>query len=239
MERVKEGGNHMRLVPGVHQVEGVEANVYILEFPDHLTLVDTGLPSNAGRILSCIDGLGRKPSDIRNIVLTHCHVDHTGNVRALKRSTGARLLVHEKDAPFVAGREELPLPKGLDEATRKAMSSFQTEYTEPDVLLREGDAIDGLEVIHLPGHTPGSISLYSEERGILFAGDAIRFLDGRLQGPPEPFTPDMDLAIRSLRKLTGLEYDVLLSGHGTPLMPGASERVRVFCQALFQSGDNA
>jgi len=228
----------MRIVPGVHRVEGVEANVYILEFPDHLTLVDTGLPSNAGKIFDCIDGLGRKPSDVRNIVLTHCHVDHTGNVRTLKRSTGAKLFVHERDAPFVAGREELPLPKDLDEAIRKAMSSFKIEYVEPDTLLREGDAIDGFEVIHVPGHTPGSISLYSEERGILFSGDAIRYLDGRLQGPPEPYTPDMDMAIRSLKKLTGLEYDVLLSGHGMPLMPDASKRVRVFCQALLQSGDN-
>jgi glyoxylase-like metal-dependent hydrolase (beta-lactamase superfamily II) len=235
----KKGETCMEIIPRVHIVDGVDANVYILETPDHLTLIDTGLPGRLERILNYINKPGRDPSSVSSIILTHSHIDHMGNVSALKRLTGARLFVHEDDAPFVAGRKSFPLLKGLEGAILKALPSLKLEYVEPDVLLREGDEIEGFTVIHNPGHTPGSISLYSRERGVISVGDALRYIDGEIRGPPTEFTPDMDQAIRSLGKLTGMEYDIMLSGHGTPLGPHASERVREFCRSLIKTGDEA
>ena len=91
---------------------------------------------------------------------------------------------------------------------------FQT--IEPDVVLKDGDEIDGLKVIHTPGHTKGSICLYKPGE-ILFAGDALRTDKG---GNPKPSPKMMNLdtreALESVEKLAALEFHVLLPGHGVP-----------------------
>lgn len=87
-------------------------------------------------------------------------------------------------------------------------------------------------VVHTPGHTPGSISLYDPVRRLLFAGDAVRFVNGKINGPPERFTLDMQQAIQSIQKISQLDFDVMLSGHGEPLKPDASERVKEFYASL-------
>jgi glyoxylase-like metal-dependent hydrolase (beta-lactamase superfamily II) len=224
----------MEIANGVHLVDGTNANVYILLY-DNLTIVDTGMPGQLNKILDYIKFLGKKPSDVSKIVLTHCHVDHMGNAYELKKITNAKLYVHEKDAPYVLGKEKLPSPKGFAGAAMKVASSFlKVKYVEPDVLLKEGDVIDDFVVIHNPGHTPGSISLYSKNRKLIIVGDELRYMDGKLQGPPEQFTPDMVSAVRSMEKLTKMEYDIMLCGHGIPLKPNASEKVKDFYKATIE-----
>ena len=95
-------------------------------------------------------------------------------------------------------------------------------------MLKEGDKVGRLIVIHTPGHSEGSISLLDCERKVMFAGDAVRFMDGKMTGPPEHFTLDMDKAKNSIRKISTFDFDVLLSGHGQPLMPEASQKVKDF-----------
>jgi glyoxylase-like metal-dependent hydrolase (beta-lactamase superfamily II) len=87
-------------------------------------------------------------------------------------------------------------------------------------------------VVHTPGHTLGSISLYDPVRRVLFVGDAVRFVEGKIEGPPERFTADMQQAIKSIQKISQLDFDVMLSGHGEPLKPNASERVKEFYASL-------
>ncbi len=222
----------MEITNGIHLVDGTNANVYII-LGDNLTVIDTGMPGQLNKIVDYVKSIGKNPSDISKIVLTHCHVDHIGNAYELKKITGAMLYVHEKEAPYVAGKEKLPSPKGFTGAAMKVASTFmKVKYVEPDFLIKEGDNVDDLVVIHNPGHTPGSISLYSKERKVIFVGDELRYIDGKIQGPPEQFTPDMDLAIRSMEKLTKIEYDIMLSGHGMPLKTNASEKVKEFYKTL-------
>jgi len=220
---------------GIHLVDGTNANVYIVVNDNNLTIIDTGMPGQLGKILDYIKHLGKKPSDVTKIILTHCHVDHIGNAFELKKLTNAKLYVHEKDAPYVSGKEKMPSPKGLAGAAFKVASPFfKVKYVEPDILLKENDVVDGFVVIHNPGHTPGSISLYSVDKKILFVGDELRYMDGKIQGPPEQFTPDMDLAIKMMEKLTKIDYDIMLSGHGEPLKPKASIKVKDFYRALIE-----
>lgn len=94
---------------------------------------------------------------------------------------------------------------------------FHATPVEPDLRLKENDTIGSLIVLHTPGHTPGSISLYDNKRKVLFVGDTARFMKGKLQGPPPQFTPDMGNAKTSIERLSKLEFEVLLSGHGEPL----------------------
>lgn len=223
----------MEIVSGVHQVDGVNANVYLLIDEEKLTVVDTGMPKNAEKILGYVGKINRQPSSISRILLTHCHIDHVGSAYELKRITNAKVGVHQEDAEFVSGKKSMPAPKGAMSIAFKVMSPFfKFRPVEPDITLKENAKVGGLVVVHTPGHTPGSISLYDPVRRVLFVGDAVRFVDGKIKGPPERFTPDMQQAIKSIEKISRLGFDVMLSGHGEPLKLNASDRVKEFYASL-------
>jgi hypothetical protein len=66
----------------------------------------------------------------------------------------------------------------------------------------------------------------------MFVGDAVRFIDGKVQGPPEGFTLDITKAKESICRISTFDFDALLSGHGKPLMPLASDKVKEYCSEL-------
>lgn len=104
----------MEIIPGVHQIDSVNGNCYIIIIGDGLVLVDTGLPGNTRKILAYVhDTLECIPSDIEAIILTHYHLDHTGNAYELWDATGAKVAIHENDADCVAGIKPMPKPGGL------------------------------------------------------------------------------------------------------------------------------
>lgn len=95
-----------------------------------------------------------------------------------------------------------------------------------------GDPLGRATVVHVPGHTPGSIALHLPSERLLICGDTIDHRRGGLGRPPKPFTADMDQAIASLRRMAGLEFEVLCPGHGAAIVGGAGEKVRAMVQAL-------
>ena len=204
----------MKVAEGVHRIDGVRiSNAYLVSVEDGLLLVDTGIPGNAKRTLASIERLGRRPDELRTIVLTHWHIDHVGSVAELTRLTGAQVAIHGLDAPVLAGRER-PV-KG-----RRAMAVitrlFRLRAVTADLLLRDGDRIGGLEVVHVPGHTAGSIVLRRDD-GVVFSGDAL--LGDRHGGtrPPDPgLSLDPAQARASAEKIRGLGFTLLLPGHGRP-----------------------
>lgn len=223
----------MQIMRDIYQVDGVNANVFLVADGKELTVIDTGMPRNASKILDYVREIGHQPSDISRILLTHCHMDHVGSAYDLKKLTNAKVAIHEEDAEYVAGTKSYLGPKGVIGILFKAASPFfKFKSVQPDIMLKENDKVGELTVIHTPGHTPGSISLYDSEREVLFVGDAVRFTDGRIVGPPKRFTPDMKKAVHSIGKISQLEFDVMLSGHGEPLKPNASDRIKEFYASL-------
>lgn len=220
----------MEIIPGIHQIDGVNANSFLVIAGKETILIDTGLPGNAKRILAYTEKIGLKPSDIRTIIITHHHLDHTGSLYSIKKATGAKVAVHLEDADYLSGKKKQAIKTtGLRTFLFKIVRRFfSAKPVDPDILLKEGDNIDGLTVIHTPGHTPGSIALYDTENRIIFAGDALRNVDGKLSGSREQFSSDPKKAKLSIEKIAKLDYDILLSGHGQPLMPKASEKVREY-----------
>jgi glyoxylase-like metal-dependent hydrolase (beta-lactamase superfamily II) len=127
----------------------------------------------------------------------------------------------------------LPPPKGAIGILFKAASPFfKPTPIQPDLVLHDGDRVGRLTVIHTPGHTPGSISLYDSERKVVFVGDTLRYVDGKINGPPKQFTLDMDKALQSIAKISELDFDMMLSGHGEALKPNASHMVKEFYKSL-------
>lgn len=219
----------MEIIPQVHQVDGVQGNCYILE-RDGLALIDTGLVRNSKKILAYIrDSLKRDPKDVKYIIITHYHADHTGNVAELRRITGAQVAIHEADADYLAAKKAIPPLHGLrGKILNVLLFLWPGEPVDPDILLHDGDTIFGLECIHTPGHTPGSICLQDRALRVVLCGDALLTKDGKVSGPPPSATPDMAGAMASVKKISLLDFDILLSGHGIPMRPRASEKVLEF-----------
>jgi glyoxylase-like metal-dependent hydrolase (beta-lactamase superfamily II) len=225
----------MEIIEGIYRIDEASANmahsnVYLVIDGKELTIVDTGTPGNAQKIVKYIQKIGHQPSDVTTIVLTHFHMDHAGSVKELKDITNAKVAVHTEDADYVSGKKPLPKPKNI---LFRAVSSFvKPAPVQVDVILKEGDKIANLAVIHTPGHTLGSICLLDEERKVLFAGDALRFDGSKISGSPERFAVDMDKAKESIGKISTLNFNVMLCGHGEPLKPNASDAVKKFYAAM-------
>jgi glyoxylase-like metal-dependent hydrolase (beta-lactamase superfamily II) len=223
----------LELLPGIHQIEGVNANSYLL-VEDKLTLIDTGMPHNIEKISNYISNkLSRPLSDLETIVLTHCHIDHVGNAYELKKLTDAKVAVHRDDADIVAGKKTLDSPKGAISVLLKAVSPFfKVTPVQPDIILEDNNVISKLTAIHTPGHTPGSIALYDKERKVILVGDTIRFIKGKIEGPPKQFIWDKNKTQQSIEKISHLDFDLMLSGHGEPLQPNASRKLRAVYGSL-------
>jgi glyoxylase-like metal-dependent hydrolase (beta-lactamase superfamily II) len=218
----------MEIIPGVLQVEGIHGNCYLV-VGDGLVLIDTGMPGNSRRILSYVrETLGQEPSAIHTILLTHFHIDHTGNVAELRKLTKAKVAIHEGDASYLSGEKPMPVPRRSSLLFRILRFFIKFAPLKPDIILKDGDTTSGLTCIHTPGHTPGSSCFYNQEKKVIFVGDAIVTPGGAIHGPVEEYSADPARGRASLEKIANLDFDTLLSGHGEPVRPGAAGRVREF-----------
>ena len=223
----------MEIIPGIHQVDGVNGNAYII-VRDRLVIIDAGIPGSGKTIISYIrNTLHREPSAITTVIITHFHPDHIGGVRGLKKAApGLRTAIHQADAGYVSGKEPLPRYKGLKGLLLRLFVTLMPASFTPDIILRDGDRIEALTCVHLPGHTPGSSGFLDTESKTFFSGDTIRWDGKSLSEGPIGFSMDIARSRESIRKIAPLEFDTLLVGHGVPLRPDASAKVRDFAGTL-------
>ena len=160
---------------------------------------------------------------INTIVLTHCHFDHTARVKEIAHMCKAKVAIHKNDA------------RGLLEDTWSLSMHFgaRSPGIAPDIVLTDGDIIGDLQVLHTPGHTPGSICLLAERELLLFSGDTV-FSDGCFGRYDFPGGSRIDLA-RSLDRLALLDVEGLYPGHGEPVEQGGSQHI-IAAQELIKSG---
>lgn len=208
----------MEIEKGIHRVDAVRGvNVYVIEDEDGLTLVDTGIPGSAKKIVAFIERLGHRPDELERIVLTHADIDHIGGAAELKALTGARIAVAEEDAPVLRGAPPAKLTRSL--LGRLLLRFFKARPAEPDELLVDGDEVTGFRVMRVPGHTSGSIALVRED-GVVFSGDtALGDFGGRggaLHPPAEGLADDFPRALESFERIRSLKPRLVLPGHGAP-----------------------
>ncbi|MNC03932.1 putative metallo-hydrolase YflN [compost metagenome] len=197
----------------------------LLADEDGLTLVDSGMLGQFSSLKETFEEEGLQLSDIKRVIITHQDIDHIGNLLELSNLIPElELLAHASDIPYLTGdkpfikftRERIEMMPG----PAKDMALHFLESL-PGIggftALHDGDKLPwggSVEVIHTPGHTPGHICLYSAKEQLLLAADELRVVDGNLVGPAEAATPDMPLALRSLRKLEGRPVSRVLCYHG-------------------------
>ena len=194
----------------------------------HLVLVDAGVPGQAGAIAEAIANEGFNAKDLTHIIITHQDWDHVGSVHDLmKLAPAAKVVAHIEEAPYIDGRV---LPIKL-EARLKQYDSLPVEHranvdiwknnyenspipvTEP---VQDGQVLPicgGIEIVHVPGHTPGHIAVYFKESRIIVCGDAANIRDGKLAGSTPIHTHDMELADKSLEKIKGYDLGGVVAYH--------------------------
>lgn len=213
------------IADGVHRIAQGYVNAYLVDGDDGVVLVDTGLPRRHGRIESALGEIGREPTDVVAILLTHAHADHTGGAARLAASTGAPVIASPGDAPAVRGDEPVPPPPIMGGWLR-FLASFvpRAEPVAVDHTVDEGHH-DGLpadlSVLETPGHTPGHVCyLLDRAGGILFAGDVAVAKDGAVgRGFFNRTTPTWR---GSIAHLAEQDFETALFGHSGPIESRAS-----------------
>lgn len=240
----------MEIAAGVFRLGTKWANWYVIEQSGALTVLDTGFPGYRSLLTDLYDKIGKAPTDVKAIVLSHYHSDHLGNAERIQRESGARIFISHLDLPYAVGRQKpkipnfLPLfryPKILSYLGHAALNGG---LSMPKVAEAEsfgdGDRLDvpgELRVIHTPGHTPGHSSFYSETLRILFSADALLTTDvRRFSGPPgimpRALNTDHQETIASLDRLEELDASTVLPGHGEPWTQGVREAVQLARESL-------
>jgi glyoxylase-like metal-dependent hydrolase (beta-lactamase superfamily II) len=191
-------------------------NVYLIGD----VVVDSGLPWSKARLLAALEG-----TRLSAHVLTHAHPDHEGasaalcEARSLPLWCGARDREAAEHAAF-AEPVEGPRRRLFQVAERLSGDGQHVART-----LREGDEVGGFRVLETPGHTPGHISLWREEDGVLILGDVASHqnplsLSMGLREPSRLFTADPEENRRSIAKVAALAPRLVCFGHGPPLADG-------------------
>jgi glyoxylase-like metal-dependent hydrolase (beta-lactamase superfamily II) len=182
-----------------------DAAIYLIYFNGHAALVDAGCGAAQARLLANIRACGVDLEQIDYILITHCHYDHTGGVKALKGLLQCRIVAHELEAPF--------LEQGDNLVTAAKWYGAKIQPFEVDHQIsgsREEISLGGrtIQAIHTPGHSPGSLVYLTESEGlkVLFAQD--------VHGPIHPDLRSNGADYRrSLELLLSLEADILCEGH--------------------------
>lgn len=218
----------MEIVAGIHRINGVRgANAYLVIGEEKTLAIDTGMPGNAKRIVAYAEKLGKSVPSIKFIILTHADIDHIGSAAELKRTTGAKLVIHADDAPILRGKQSFATVRGpLGFILKLAMSLMRYHPAEPDIILSGDSEIEGFRIIHTPGHTHGSICVYKPGK-VIFVGDALRSdARGNPKLPRQMFSLDESKSRTSLIAISALDFDILLPGHGAPVVGNASQKVK-------------
>ena len=163
------------------QVKTFFTSVFVAETSEGVVLVDSGFSKGAKPIAAFLDDRGLGLSDVTDVIVTHGHSDH---VRGLGAFPNARIWAHEAEVDLVADEAE----DGI---------AVTNTVVDGDVIA-VGEL--SLEVLHVPGHTPGNLCVLSE--GVLMTGDtAMSFKDGTVGPAPERYSEDPEQATAELLAL--------------------------------------
>jgi glyoxylase-like metal-dependent hydrolase (beta-lactamase superfamily II) len=205
---------------------GADTYVYFLFSNKKCLLIDSGNSEAPKKyILPSLRKNGIDPGDIKFLVNTHAHIDHSGGNFFIKKISGALIMAHELDVHWIEDHKKQfqdrfqPYKKFylITKEMEKAYFKDIGREVKVDRVLKEGDVVDfedyTLRVIHTPGHSPGSISLYDEDKKILFTSDAVQGRGPSHQTIPLPLYENVKDYLNTLDKLSKLNVQTLFTAH--------------------------
>jgi len=212
-----KGTSIVRLTPA-------RCNIWVVTRNSRTIIIDTGISFDRVRIEHA---LARKALVPEAVILTHTHFDHAGNTAWLAHEYGAEVVVQEAESEYLAAGDT-PIPEGTHAVTRglaslgkKVTTMFRYDPCHADHVFKERFDLNrfGINgyIIHTPGHSPGGATVVIDDV-VAVAGDSII---GTTPGKPfPPFADDVDLLLKSWRKIIDTGCETFLPGHGKPVRLG-------------------
>ena len=204
-----------------------DVNCYLIKTSDGYILIDTGYSNQRMKIENALDNAGVQPGNLKLILQTHGDFDHTGNSRYLREKYQSKIAMHKADLGMVENGELFYSRGSRNIIIRmlvKAMLPLlklnlkKEDHFTPDIYLEEGDDLSeygfGAKVVHLPGHSRGSIGFHTKENN-LFIGDILENIGkkGPIKGSLMDNLEDFNASIDKLKTLT---IKTVYPGHGKP-----------------------
>ena len=222
---------------GVFQIRALGARVTVLVEGDDVLLVDAGLCGSSAMIVQGLKAFGLSIDQVQSVVVTHAHPDHSGGLSELVEGRRIAVAVHHLEADIIQGSTPATSPLQnalLARLTRPLVPKLMGNSVAVDTHLEDGEILafgTEVRVVHLPGHTPGSIALYLPQRQVVIVGDALQYKLGWKLSPPAPgVTQRPEEAMRSLERLLELDFDTICFSHFPPMRGEPREALRAMLQ---------
>jgi glyoxylase-like metal-dependent hydrolase (beta-lactamase superfamily II) len=209
------------IVGGADLSHPYDCSVYLVDGDEEMVLIDSGAGEGFDLIVDNIRSLGLRPEKLKAVIATHSHIDHIGALYQFRDEYGVEVIAHDLDTEAIE--------TGIGSGAEYYGVSYQP--CKVDVILRGTEETlrcghYDLKVIHIPGHTPGSIAVY------LDAGTRILFGQD-VHGPYFLKGSNTEQAKVSLQRLIDLEADILCEGHFGVYEP--KEEVRRYIEGHLRS----
>lgn len=217
-------------------LKGGYVHAFLLDTSEGLVLIDTLFDADAQVILDALAQRGKTARDLKHILLTHGHRAHLGGVAKLKELSGAPVYVHEWEADIVSGDRPqqgvnlLPMPSSLQVWPIIFFGTLAGPLGEHkpcavDHFIDEGDRVGPIQILHTPGHTPGHLAFYWQERRAMFTGDAFVTWPLICPGWPNVMLNKKE-TWASLRRMSEMDVDTVGVGHGKPIAHDGGRAMR-------------
>jgi glyoxylase-like metal-dependent hydrolase (beta-lactamase superfamily II) len=220
----------------IYQIPLQIVNVFIVIIPTGLILIDTGPAGSKHLVFDAIKQIGFQPSDIKHIIVTHSHHDHSGSLAEIVSEVNAAVYMHPEDAKLVqkgiAYRFQVKgtsmLFSIITLGSLIKLPYINIKPVKEIVHVYDGDSIPGsggVRVIYAPGHWPGQIALFHPTNGgVIIAADAVEN-HNRLKLPPGYL--DKDECLATIKKFFAFDFSIALFSHGEPILNHASEVFKI------------
>ncbi len=196
------------------------SNAYLL-VGKKIALIDSSLKINSQELRESLASESIKPTDVDFVLHTHGHADHFGSDALFKN---AEIKMHSFDAEYVSIRDFSFTGSG---------AFGQDFFPRINSFFSSGERISlapfELEVVFTPGHTAGSVCFYDKKNKLLFSGDTL-FRDG--YGRTDLPSGDIGQMKKSIELISGLDFELLLPGHGLILKGSQEENINSVLKTL-------
>ena len=210
----------MEIAKGIHLIKCPWSTYFVSSCAivgDTIAIVDVGTSDTPeAAIYPYLKSIGREPSEISHIILTHAHFDHCGGAYPIKKEIDCKVYVHELGKSYLedAGLINRELHNRFPALYHEKKPNF--ESAKADSTFRDGDILDvggrQIRVLHTPGHSPCSSCLIDEEYGVYISGDSIQ---GKGKRRPLLFYSSKEYN-ESMRRLLKEPVKILIAGHPFP-----------------------